>query len=377
MCFFIAASINVFCILVVTATHNGLSLTSVQFTSVANVTFPNVYQRFLDSVDILNFDLSWVVSARCFLEVDFHDRLLWTTITPVITVGVLGATFAVAAYRCRGYPNAILQNARHKHVSMMLLVSFLVYSSVSSVVFQMFACDDLDDGKRYLRADYTIDCDSSRHRAFQIYAGVMILLYPIGIPTLYAGLLLQNHRLLLDGESRKKSLAVRPTLELWKPYKPHRYYYEVIECGRRILLAGVVVFIYPSTAAQIAITLSIAVVFVFVSEGMNPYDSTWDAWLSRTGHAVVFTSMYLALLLKVDVSGENDSSQKTFEMVLVGTHACMVLAVVVETVIIVFSLTTKAQKEDPGPRSRVSTSSTIRNVQAALVEEGKEYKEEP
>lgn len=41
---------------------------------------------------------------------------------------------------------------------------------------QTFTCDELEDvGQRYLRADYGIDCDSSKHKAFQLYAGVMIL----------------------------------------------------------------------------------------------------------------------------------------------------------------------------------------------------------
>ncbi|CAN0497746.1 unnamed protein product [Laminaria digitata] len=50
---------------------------------------------------------------------------------------------------------------------MMLLLTFLVYSSVSSILFQMFACDDLEDGKNYLRADYRVECDSSQHSRFR------------------------------------------------------------------------------------------------------------------------------------------------------------------------------------------------------------------
>ncbi|CAN0569333.1 unnamed protein product, partial [Ectocarpus sp. 12 AP-2014] len=45
-----------------------------QFTSVANVTYPNVYKRFLDGLDVFNFDLSWVLSAGCIFDIDFHDR---------------------------------------------------------------------------------------------------------------------------------------------------------------------------------------------------------------------------------------------------------------------------------------------------------------
>ena len=327
-------------------------LRTMQFASVANVTFTNVYQKLLDSVNLLNFDLSWVVSTECFLEVDFHDRLFLTTMAPVVAMCLLWGTYMVAMRRNRGSSEAALVNIRQKHRSMALLVTFLVYSSVSSVVFQMFACEGLDDGRRYLQADYTIVCDSPKHRAFQVYAGLMILLYPLGIPILYAVLLFSNRRLLRDEKGRKQSLAARPTSDLWKPYKPQRFYYEVIECGRRILLTGAVVFIYPNTAAQIAVTLAIAVVFVFLSEGMAPYHSQWDAWISRLGHAIIFVSVYLALLLKVDVSGENDSSQKTFEMILVAAHGCMILAVVAEAVMMALLLRAGTQLEDPRPRRR-------------------------
>ena len=278
------------------------------------------------------------MSIGCFLEVDFHDRLLWTTIAPVVALGFLGGTYAVALYKVQGSTQVTQQNIQHKHVSMALLVIFLVYSSVSSVVFQMFACEHLDDGKRYLLADYSIDCESSKHRALQIYAGFMVLLYPVGIPISYAWLLFRNRRLLQDGNDRMEALAVRSTSDLWKPYKPRRFYYEVVECGRRILLTGVVVFIYPNSASQIAFTLAVSVVFVFVSEGLAPYDSPWDTWISRMGHVVVFASIYLALLMKVNLSGEKYSSQTTYEVILVVVHACMVLAVAMEAVLMAVSL---------------------------------------
>lgn len=41
---------------------------------------------------------------------------------------------------------------------------------------QTFACDDLEEVDRsYLRADYRISCNSRRHKAYEIYAGFMIL----------------------------------------------------------------------------------------------------------------------------------------------------------------------------------------------------------
>ncbi|CAN0503469.1 unnamed protein product, partial [Scytosiphon promiscuus] len=84
---------------------------------------------------------------------------------------------------------------------------------------------------------------------------------------------------------------------LWKPYKPSVFYYEVIECGRRVLLTGAVVFIYPNTSAQVAVTLIIAFAFAMTSEALAPFASRWDTWISRMGHVVVFVSMYVALLV--------------------------------------------------------------------------------
>lgn len=41
---------------------------------------------------------------------------------------------------------------------------------------QTFTCDELEDiNKGYLRADYAIECDSDKHKVYQIYAGAMIL----------------------------------------------------------------------------------------------------------------------------------------------------------------------------------------------------------
>ena len=160
----------------------------IQFSAVVNVVFPGVYQDFLDIVDILNFDLTWVLSAGCIVDTDFHDKLLITTLGPLVGIAILGVTYVVAMYRSSDSEIA-RKVIRHKHVSMVLLLTFLVYSTVSSTLFKTFACDDLDDGKIYLRADYRIECSSSKHIALEIYASFMVVLYVIGIPASYGAIL--------------------------------------------------------------------------------------------------------------------------------------------------------------------------------------------
>ena len=131
---------------------------------------------------------------------------------------------------------------------------------------------------------------------------------------------------------------------LWQLYTADRFYYDVVECGRRVMLTGVVVFVIPNDAAQIAITILIAFFFFAVFEILSPYKSDSDMWLSRVGHVIVFLSMFDSLLLKVDVSGERDQSQAAFAGVLVAGHVLVVLAIVVEVVGICYASSGKKKR---------------------------------
>ena len=65
------------------------------------------------------------------------------------------------------------------------LVFVLRYANVCVKCFSSIPCDKYDDGIRVLRVDRSIDCDSVEHKAYQVYAGFMMIIYPIGIPALY------------------------------------------------------------------------------------------------------------------------------------------------------------------------------------------------
>ncbi|CAB1120469.1 unnamed protein product [Ectocarpus sp. CCAP 1310/34] len=326
-----------------------------QFADVANVTYPSVYQDFLGAIDLVNFDLGSVLVAGClWSDIDVHGRLLVSNIGPLIVVGFLTMTDRVAVRRNRSASgaSAALEKIRHKHQTALLLVTFLLYSSVSSMVFSTFACETLDDDIEYLRADDRIHYTDAKHKAFEVYAGIMVFVYPVDIPLLYAALLFQ-HRDVLTRVGADKTLA-QPIAGLWEAYSPERFYYE---CGRRILLTGGVVFIFPNTASQIAITMLIAFFFFAVFDVLSPYTSASDTWLSRGGHVIVFLSMFDFLLLKVDVSGDRDQSQAAFAGVLVAGHVLMILAIVVEVAALCYASRRKrvAEGEEASERPRVGS----------------------
>ena len=53
---------------------------------------------------------------------------------------------------------------------------------VATTIFQALTCEVFEDGKRLLRADYSIDCDSPKHLFFEGFASVAALLIVAGQP---------------------------------------------------------------------------------------------------------------------------------------------------------------------------------------------------
>eukprot|EP00904_Undaria_pinnatifida_P010819 jgi/Undpi1/6868/HiC_scaffold_21.g09344.m1 len=80
-----------------------------------------------------------------------------------------------------------------RHTTMTLIILYLVYSQVSTVVFQAFACDYYEEmEKSFLRVDGRIVCYTATHTAYRVYAGIMICLYPFGIPAVFCYLLVRQ-----------------------------------------------------------------------------------------------------------------------------------------------------------------------------------------
>ncbi|CAM9404595.1 unnamed protein product, partial [Ectocarpus sp. 12 AP-2014] len=168
-----------------------------QFSSVVNVVYPNIYESFLAVLNVVNFDLGFLLSVSCIVDINFYGRLFFTTIGPLVVFGALTATYAVSRSRNQHSP-AGMQAAKSEHLSIALFISFVIYSSVSFNIFQTFACETLDDGLTYLRADYSLTCSTGVHTAMMVYAGLMILVYPVGIPAVYSWWLLSNRHDLVE-----------------------------------------------------------------------------------------------------------------------------------------------------------------------------------
>lgn len=115
--------------------------------------------------------------------------------------------------------------------------------------------------------------------------------------------------------------------ELWKPYKRDRLFYEVVECARRLMLTGAVVFISPGSVAQISTAFLLALLFFAMFEALDPYKSWQDCWMSRFGHLIVLLSMLIALMLGTDSEEEAETGEQMYDVILTVANVLIVMAV--------------------------------------------------
>lgn len=274
---------------------------------------------------------------------------------PFAVVGCVRASHAISCSRCPAHDEEARAKVDQRHASVLFWMSLLIYATVSSSVFHTFACDDLDDGSSFLRSDHSLECYTTTHKVFMAYACVMVGVYPLGIPIFFAFVLYRNRASLKVGVgAAARTTDVTSFRELWEPYRPQVYFYEVVECLRRVLLSGVVVFIFPNTAGQVATSLLLAMFTAAVFMALDPYVSRWHTWLARISHAVVILSLYVAMLQKVDDMNDDSSSQHVFACVLVATNCGLILTVGVEA----YGMFSVAVLEMRKPRASLSRSTT-------------------
>ena len=205
----------------------------------------------------------------------------------------------------------------------------------------------------YLRADYSIACSTARHAGYRVYAGAMVFVYPVGIPVLYGWWLARNHRDLKKAD-REGIAHLRSFRGLWAAYTPLCYYYEVVECCRRIVLTGAAVFVLPNSVEQIAIIFLLAVVFTIISESLSPFETKADMFLYRWGNAIILASMYVALILKANLTDAGSKTSSAMTVLLFGANILLIVAILVQTALLVKGLYTSPVREQRFP-SRSTT----------------------
>ncbi|GMH83903.1 hypothetical protein TL16_g09752 [Triparma laevis f. inornata] len=203
--------------------------------------FPVNYTALMNRLAFINLDFGGYMPFGCMVEFSYLTQLYSSTIFSLAVIGLLFGGSVVAARRSavatgnlRGQAYVLPEVEVESQIAAaktetkgsgktdwssllfnnLLLFTFLILPSISTKIIHTFACSTLhdDDGEvnvgedglpinpnegHFLKADYSVRCNSSERELAFIWALVMCFVFPLGIPVWYF-FLLRGQRHLLD-----------------------------------------------------------------------------------------------------------------------------------------------------------------------------------
>ncbi|KAG5182861.1 hypothetical protein JKP88DRAFT_195774 [Tribonema minus] len=318
--------------------QGSATVLSVNYISITGLTLPLQYLQFLRAVDFMSLDMRWLTSPGCAADVDFYGRLLIATLAPLVITALIFSPRLYLRFISRRRPAVApkLRQVVARDVNAFLVFTFLIFSGVSLTVFETFACDKhLKEftGDIYLHADYSLRCndDEGLHKKYSIYAGFMVVVYPVGIPLMYAAIL-RLAAVKQREHGRQPSRLAPASSFLWSSYKGRACYWESVECFRRLMLSGLLVFIMPGTPGQSAVACIFAFVTTMVYEQVRPHHNRMDKWLYTLGCVIVVSSMFTSLLMQYHpVDG---GSEQAIGSLLIALNVLMLVMAIAQVALV-------------------------------------------
>jgi hypothetical protein len=336
--------------------------------SVLSVRFPSAFDSFLGAFNVFNLNVVSSIPVGCTQNYTFVDELVFTTLFPIalalilLTMYILDALWQVRVLVfCSALPPAVLvrlHRLNSQYLTYFFFLTYLVLPSVSTKIFQMFLCtnvdprdEDNDTYDTFLIADMDISCTSEYYYKGVAYAAVMLLVYVIGVPLMYFVLLYRNREELshrddiqlthdastqtYDGadpaqdskrDSRNRhsrshpralSSHVSSLAFLWDAYEPQFWYWEVVETTRRLMLTAVLSVCGAGTSAQSIFAVLLGLVCIKLYGYYQPYDADSDDIIAEVGQFQIFFSFLGALIYQKSLLGSEWNDYVSAALVLI------------------------------------------------------------
>ena len=358
------------------------------------ITYPEAVRRLLSVFELFSLNLFELgLPLECMGLASFMTRLTFMMIAPLALI-VLALPLSLFLmlrrrdeWRSRGVTRAVLLYV----LPMVLKLLFVVFPLVSAVAVQAFDCQQFDNGEFWLRADYnvkcgdvvngTVDCtevdcteldvnNGTMHRTdeyarIESVGALAILLYPIGVPLLFLGLLISCRKQL---SRQAPSTPLSSSLAfLCAEYRKRFFVWEAIESVKKIFFVSLVRLVKPGTLSQLLLALLVALGVSWYTVQAAPFKRRSDNFLAVLSGGAYCLMLLGALTLKLgsiyetllDQDKLSPELENTFEVpsqpVLV-VLLCSTLAAITFSVVI---LMREALRDMRQPKLRYTNTHTL------------------
>jgi hypothetical protein len=296
---------------------------------------PQPYGKFLDSLSFLALDMVEFVPFSClFGRVGHLQRLLVWTVGPLSLIALVSILILVSKHERR----KILRENTCFGV-------MLVLPLISRVVLQTFRCVEYDKGDSYvgtktlLFVDPEVDCTEASYESMRVYATLMTVIWPVGVPI---ALVIWLSRLspYLDPpnvseeeaiELRKKDPSVVGSSIAFVAllHRPRYWYYEVVFNLQRRLILTCVVLVFENNGTFICFVLGVCIMTTVSEREMNPHlDPFVGAFVYLMQWQILLC--ILAMLL-MDAQMTNAVGDMAIGLILMLVNIFMALVVFLDT----------------------------------------------
>ncbi|GMH71547.1 hypothetical protein TL16_g05679 [Triparma laevis f. inornata] len=295
-----------------------------------DIAFPPMFTTLMSVVSsVVNVEFLNMMPLGFVMNSNFHHTLVVYTLAPLFIGGAMMISYVTL--KRRGKVEA--------SNSVFGWISFLILSSFGMKLFSTFRCRKFDRGYgSYLMVDYSVDYASEEHKFYEKYAMGFILVYVVGIPSMYAHLLWKNKKLLDSGqkqleqehgeaEALKRALEKRKSNEEKHPQlKSLLFLYELKQ-----MLTGGLVVLGSRTLSKIIISILICLLSMRVFAGCKPYIKDRIDVFSEMSQWQIFLVMFATLLIRIaQMSEEFEIHNKTaFAIILSGAQAVAPAVIIV------------------------------------------------
>jgi len=187
------------------------------------------------------------------------------------------------------------KRARRIFWKLILFTLFLIYPGVSSTVMSLFVCKDIG-GTPYLLTDFSIRCGDARWRKYVGYGVVMLLIYPLGIPSAFL-FFLTRYRTRMEEPGVILQLGF-----LYEAYEPKLWYFEIMDMGHKLTMVALIGFLpfYMHMPAGMVIVIGFLIVMLVMVPYIRRSDDGFAIFCQVELFHIIFAAYILTLNPKYD-----------------------------------------------------------------------------
>ena len=145
-------------------------------------------------------------------------------------------------------------------------------------LFTLLNCASIGgiEGKRFLEADWSIECHVNEHAAMTVVGAAFILLYILGIPMLMFALLFKNRQALHNENHPHHESVYFEYGGLYSSYEQKYYWFEVLIMMHKCFMTGALVVIGENSTIQPLVGSLFQLGFLLCVLKLSPYSSNDD-----------------------------------------------------------------------------------------------------